>query len=275
MRSTLSYRRARDLLLLAGLIVLALVALTMILRGVDPIEVTATLFFAPIFVAFLFFGWAAGLAAGAAAAAGYVAMRWSAIELVGFPALSGLILSRVVGFCAFGGVGGWAAGRLRQALDKLALYDAVDDATGLGNAKAAIDALVRERGRADRYRSVVSVVAARFRLDGARRRTAGRLARLGSDLSGGVRTSDHVAHTISGEHHLVVVVLPETGADGASVVAGNLGRRIHDILEAEVETTVMTHPDSPEPIDALVQELREIDAHDRPQGSPSTTTSPR
>lgn len=272
MRDTLSYRRARDLLLLAGLIVLGLVAITMILRGVDPVEVTATLFFAPIFVAFLFFGWPAGLLTGVAAAAGYVAMRWSAIELVGFPALSGLVFSRVVGFCAFGGIGGWAAGRLRQTLDKMALYDAVDDATGLGNARAAIDAVVRERGRADRYHSVVSVVTARFPLLGTRRRMSAGLARLGAELAGGVRTSDHVAHMASGDRHLVVVVLPETGGEGAAVVAENLAGRIASALGTQAETAVMVHPDHPEPLDELVDELREVDARERPQGR--TTTSP-
>jgi hypothetical protein len=274
MRETLSYRRARDLLLLAGLIVLGLVAITMILRGVDPIEVTATLFFAPVFVAFLFFGWPAGLLTGVAAAVGYVAMRWSAIELVGFPALSGLVFSRVVGFLAFGGIGGWAAGRLRQTLDKMALYDAVDDATGLGNARAAIDAVVRERGRADRYQSVVSVVTARFPLRDSKRRTALGLAKLGVELSGGVRTSDHVAHVTTGDRHLVVVVLPETGGEGAAVVAENLDGRIAGALDTSVETTVMVYPDDPDAIDSLVGELREIDSRERPQGRASTTTSP-
>ena len=53
---SVSYSQARSLVLILGLVALGIVALIMYVRRVDPAEVSATLFFLPIFVGFLFFG---------------------------------------------------------------------------------------------------------------------------------------------------------------------------------------------------------------------------
>lgn len=263
----MTYQRARDLLLLSGLTVLALVTLTMLLRGVDPIEVTATLLYAPLFVGLLFFGGAAGLTLGVVAAAVYLALRWPAIRLVGFPALSGLILSRVAGFLAFGGIGGWAASRLRTSLDKLALYDEIDDETGLHNARSFLATVDRERRRADRYASVFSVVLASFEDPWAGlspRRRAAELRKLGLRLGSSVRGSDHVSHAREPGRQVVALVLPETGAEGAATVAANLVSHVRELAGNDARTETATFPDGGTSLDGMVARFREIDAAERP-----------
>lgn len=263
MPSALTYRRARDLVLLTGFIVLAAVVATMALRGVDPVEVVATLLFAPVFVGFLFFSPAAGTALAIVAAGVYVGLRWPAIELVGFPLLSGLILSRVGGYLVFGIVGGWAAAQLGRTLDKLELYDEVDDETGLGNARAFLNAVDRERARAARYATVFSVVIASFELDEPRR-AAAKLRDLGTRLGASIRGSDRACHTRDGDHHLFAVVLPETAVEGAATVAANLERRIGEQVSGSILLATATFPGDDGDLDRIVTDFRRLDAASRP-----------
>lgn len=255
----MSLRRARDITLLVGLLVIGLVVLTMVFREVDPVEITATVAFAPVFVAFLFFGWKAGLVTGAIAAGGYVAMRWSAISVVGIGALFGMISSRVIGYLVFGGVGGWAAEQLQAAIDKLELHDEVDDATGLGNVRAALAAIDTERARATRYEKIVSIVDCRFDLpaDVGDKIVATTLRQLGSAIAHGIRSSDRVAHIDEGDgHHRLIMVLPETGAIGAETVSSNLDREVRARIGTATEINVMTVPGDDARVDEIVASLQ-------------------
>jgi GGDEF domain-containing protein len=256
----MSLRRARDITLLVGLLIIGLVVLTMALRDVDPIEITATIAFAPVFVAFLFFGWKAGLAVGALAAAGYVAMRRSAIDVVGFAPLFGTISSRVIGYLVFGGIGGWAAEQLQAAIDKLELHDEVDDATGLGNARLAVGAIDTERARAQRYEKIVSIIECRFRMPEAvgEKITAATLRQLGAAIAHSVRTSDHAAHVQDDDVHRLIIVLPETGAVGAETVASNLDREVRARMGVLTEVSVLTLPGSEEQVDHLTASLSSL-----------------
>lgn len=208
--------------LASGLGILGLVVLSMIVRGVDSVEVLATAAFAPIFLAALAFGLRGGLLAAVGATTGYLLLRWPAIRLVGWAPLSGLLTTRIIGFLAFGGIGGWAAEVVRGSLTRLALFDGLDDATGLGNARSFLSAIEREQSRSARYAGVFSVVHATFEPPAASPRSQrNALKHLGTRLVPAVRTSDHLTHMITDQHHLLLV-LPETGAEGAGVVAENL-----------------------------------------------------
>ncbi len=254
----MTVRRARDITLLVGLLLIGLVTLTMVLRDVDPVEITATVAFAPVFVAFLFFGWKAGLATGALAAAGYVAMRWSAIAVVGAAPLFGMISSRVIGYLVFGGVGGWAAEQLQAAIDKLELHDEIDDATGLGNARAAVSAIDTERARAERYEKVVSVIQCSFDLPEvvSDKIAASTLRQLGAAIAHSVRASDHAAHIDDSDgRHRLLIILPETGAVGAETVATNLDREVRARIGTSTDVAVMTLPGDEDRIDDLLVSL--------------------
>lgn len=253
----MTVRRARDITLLAGLLVIGLVVLTMVLRDVDPIEIVATVAFAPVFVAFLFFGWRAGLAVGALAAAGYAAMRFDAIRVVGIEPLFGTVASRVLGYLVFGGIGGWAAEQLQAAMDKLELHDEIDDATGLGNARAAMSTIDTERARSERYQKIVSIIDCGFALPSGvgDRATSSTLRQLGSAIAHGIRASDQVSHVEHDGYHRLVMVLPETGAVGAQTVATNLDREVRARIGTPANVSVMTLPGDEDAVDLLMATL--------------------
>jgi hypothetical protein len=107
----------------------------MLVRKVETVEVYAALLFVPDFLALVVWGLRGGLAAGAAAALAYGAMRQPAIERVGSGPFVNLIVGRSIGYLAFGAIGGFAAQQLEGSLEKLDVYDVIDDETGLNNAR--------------------------------------------------------------------------------------------------------------------------------------------
>src|SRR5438270_8704353 len=153
----LSYNQVRILMLVSGLALLAITAGVSYVRRVETAEVAAILFFIPIFVAFVFWDWKGGLIAAALATAGYIALRWPAIEAIGAGRFTSLIFSRAVAFFAFGAIGGLANQQLRGSLTKLDLYDQIDDETGLFNARYFLQDTDLEMSRARRYQTIFSV----------------------------------------------------------------------------------------------------------------------
>src|SRR4051794_35424581 len=133
--SRLDQRRARQLLLATGLVVLAVICLVTWARRVDTVEVIATLLFVPIFIAFVYRGVIGGVIAALAATAIYAALRAPAIDAIGASQFTGLITSRAAAYLIFGAVGGWSTQVLEGSLEKLDLYDEIDDETGLYNAR--------------------------------------------------------------------------------------------------------------------------------------------
>lgn len=216
-------RRSRNLLLATGTILLGLVLTSMLIRQVDPIEIVATALFVPIFVGAVLFGLRGGAIPALVATVVYLILRYPAIRLVGLGPLFGLVLGRAVGFLAFGIVGGWAAGVVGESLTKLALFDEIDDATRLHNARSLVAVLDRERSRVTRYSAVFSVVHASFAArERMTRSVRARLRALGTKVAASVRVSDHAAHFSADHRSHLVIVLPDTSAAGALTVAVNL-----------------------------------------------------
>lgn len=230
----LSYRRARGLLLLTGLVVLAAVAIVTYARRVDTVEVVATLLFLPIFVAFVFRGVLGGVLAALVAIGVYAALRTPAIDAVGFGEFAGLMTSRSAAYLIFGAVGGWSTQVLEGSLEKLELYDEIDDETGLYNARHLLLQTDLEMARASRYQTLFSLVvldlpAGPFNaLPTRARRTT--LRDLGRVLGEGVRTIDHVVHVHDGDSHRLVAILPETASEGAEVFRQRFGTRVLGFL---------------------------------------------
>lgn len=220
--------KTRRLLLAAGLAVLALVAAVMYARRVDGVEVAATLLFMPIFVAAVLWRIPGGLAAGAAAAMAYGALRYPAIQAVGADRFVGLIVARTVGYLIFGTLAGWSLRTVDTSLDKLELYDQIDDETRLYNARFLVQETGLEMSRSARYHTLFSVVV--LDLDAAvleplsRRKRKGALRDVGRLLEDAVRTVDRAAHAFDGVRHRFAVVLPETDTGGAAILAA----RLHD-----------------------------------------------
>lgn len=232
---SLSYAASRRLLLLGGSAILVVLAAVMYVRGVDPREVLATSLFVPVFLVALFYGMWGGIAAGTGAAVLYVGLRWGAIDVVGFGAVAGTILSRSAAYVVFGGISGWAIAQFEAPISKLERFDYIDDVTGLYNARFFLENTELESARAKRYASTFSVVAIEIP-EGtlapmSARQRASTLRGLGDMMVTRSRSVDRVVHAADGSRHLFAIVLPETGAEGARVLAEDLRQRIGGELD--------------------------------------------
>lgn len=239
----MSYDQARRLLLTAGLVVLVLVAGVMYVRRVDTPEVVAILLFIPVFVAFAFGGITGGIAGGVAASVAYGAVRYPQIEAVGAGRFVGLIIVRAIAYLAFGVIGGWATRQLQQSLTKLDLYDVIDDATGLYNARFFIQDTDLEMSRAERYRTLFSVVQVAFPVAAlqalGKKKAHAVLNEFGQLLRDSVRTVDRPVHSAD-TYHRFSVVLPETATEGARIFVDRFAEKAREFL---VQRGVQLGPD--------------------------------
>lgn len=269
--SQLGYAKARRLLVITGIAVLAVVALVAYARRVDGVEVAATLLFFPIFIAFVFRGVVGGVIAALAAIAVYTALRYPAIDAVGVSEFAGLITSRAAAYLIFGAIGGWSTQVLEGSLTKLELYDEVDDETGLYNARHLLQQTDLEMARAKRYETLFSIVlldlpTAPFATLRPRQRRS-LLRDLGRLLREGVRTVDHVVHVRDGEHHRFAVILPETAAEGAEVFRGRFDERVRGYLadrgvdlDGSAPARSVTFPGDDLSMSALRDDFSRVDA---------------
>lgn len=265
----MGYRRARQLLGLVGLAILGVLVAVLLVRSVDTAEVIGTLLFAPIFLLLLWFGLPGGLVGAVAATVVYVVVRADAVDAVGWGEFSALIASRAIAYLLFGAVGGWASGTLSMSLDKLDLYDQVDDLTGLNNARFLLSDVDLEQARSQRYQTVFSVSF--LEIDGravealpSRRRRAV-LRELGAKLADGVRSMDRVAHGYDGQVHRIATILPETAEEGARVFQLRLEEQVAAFLAEHgvatpIEGSVATVPGDDDALEHALAEWRRIDA---------------
>jgi hypothetical protein len=232
----MSYATTRRLVLAAGLALLLLIAGVMYVRRVDTVEVVAVLLFIPVFLAFSFWHVIGGAVAGIAATAIYAALRAPAIDAVGGGRYAGILAGRGLGYLAFGLLGGWASQQLERSLEKLDVYDQVDDDTGLFNARFLVQDTDLEMARAGRYKTFFSVCMVEVPagpLDALpRRKRAGLLKDLGHQMKEAVRTVDRPVHARDGSVHRLAVICPETAEEGARVFSSRLGDRIAELLRA-------------------------------------------
>lgn len=273
----MGYTRARRVLVGAGAVLLFLVAAFMYSRGVDRVEVAATLLFIPVFLGFAFWNAWGGLAAAGAAALAYAALRYPAIRAVGADRFAGLIVSRAVAYLLFGAIGGWANRQFAMSLSKLELYDQIDDATGLYNARYFLEDTDLELARSKRYETLFSVAVVdipRRALEPlSPRQRAAALRELGRMLKAGIRTVDRAAHGEDGDRHRLAVVLPETGAEGARIFVDRFASRLAQQLQQrgaalkpeDVARLSLTVPGDEERLRELREEFARIDRGERPE----------
>lgn len=273
----MSYAATRRLVLAVGLGVLLLVAGVLYVRRVDTVEVLAVLLFIPVFLAFVFRGVVGGVVAGVAAFAAYAALRSPAVEAVGLGRFLGLILSRGLAYVAFGALGGWASSQLERSLEKLDVYDQVDDETGLFNARFLVQDTDLEMARAARYKTLFSVcvvdVPAEVFESLSRRKRSALLAEVGQQLRDAIRSVDRAVHASDGSAHRFAVVCPETGPEGAAVFTDRLAERLQSFLRNRgapiegraVSSVSYTFPGDDVGLSRLREEFAEIDRQQHPE----------
>jgi GGDEF domain-containing protein len=249
----------------------------MLVRKVETAEVVATLLFIPIFIAFVFWGVRGGAVAAVAAAIVYFLLRYPAIEAVGVGRFVGLILSRSFAYLAFGLIGGWANEQLQGSLTKLELYDQIDDASGLYNARFFLQDTDLEMSRSRRYQTIFSVAlvdvpSAGFESHSKQKKIIRELAAL---LKESVRTVDRAVHGKSGTHYHFAVVLPETGPEGARIFAERLadnmsnflnGRGI-DVRREDIKAVAATFPDDEAALASVRESFAQIDRLEHPEAA--------
>jgi diguanylate cyclase (GGDEF)-like protein len=222
-----------------------------------------------------------------AAALVYARMRQPAIDAVGDERFVNLILGRAFGYIGFGTLSGWAARQLEASLEKLDVYDVVDDQTGLHNARFFVQDTDLEMARAARYQTLFSVVvvdipsAALDRL--GRRARAAALRHLGRRLREAVRSMDRAVHARDGNTHRFVVVCPETGPEGARIFADRLADSITDLLRergvrladgAPLARSSYTYPGDDARLSTLREEFAAIDRAEHPDHPVGVTGPP-
>ena len=267
--------------MILGIVALTIVVLIMYVRRVDPAEVSATMFFLPVFIGFLFWGVRGGLILGVVATVGYIWLRSPAIDLVGWSEFTGLIVTRGVGYLAFGLIGGWASDQLRDSITKLDLYDQVDSATGLGNSRSLVETVDLEKSRASRYEKIFSLVVADLPSPAEMSRRAKRnfLTDLGDRVERSVRNVDHAVHATDGGSEVLAFVLPETSAEGARTFAAKLVEQVASLAAehsvkldlSAVSTSAATFPDDPAGVETMTARFRELAAVEFPESLESPT----
>lgn len=281
----IGYRGARRLLLAAGVAVLLITVAVMYVRRVETVEVLATVLFLPVFVALVFWGVRGGVLVGILAAAAYAALRYPAIDAVGVGRFGGVIASRAVAYIAFGALGGWASRQLETSLEKLELYDQIDDVTGLFNARFFVQDIDLEMSRSKRYQtvfsvSVVDIPSSAFEPLASRQRKRA-FRDIGQVLRDSVRTVDRAVHAQDPHRHRFAVVLPETGPEGVRVFTERLVERLSVFLSQRgarvspdaASSMAVTFPEDEAAIQALRTQFETIDRIDHPEASESGVES--
>jgi len=282
----MSYAATRRLILVLGLGALLAIVAVLFVRRVEAVEMYAALLFIPVFLAAVIWGLPGGVAAGAAAALVYAGMRQPAIDAVGAARFVNLIVGRTFGYIVFGALSGWAAGQLEASLEKLDIYDTVDDQTGLYNARFFVQDTDLEMARAARYKTLFSVAvvdvpsAALDQL--GRRPRAAALRHLGRQLGQAVRSMDRAVHTRDGATHRFAVVCPETGPEGARIFADRLADTVTDLLRergvhladgATLARSSYTYPGDDARLSALREEFAALDGAEHPDHPVGVTGS--
>jgi GGDEF domain-containing protein len=189
----------------------------------------------------------------------------------------GLIASRTFAYLAFGLIGGWANEQLQGSLTKLELYDQVDDATGLYNARFFLQDTDLEMSRSKRYQTIFSVAlvempSSAFDTHSKRQKIVKELAGL---LKESVRTVDRAVHGKSATHHRFAVVLPETGPDGARLFAERLADKMGSFLDArgvavrrsDIHAFSATFPDDEVALQLVRSGFADIDHLEHPEAA--------
>jgi GGDEF domain-containing protein len=213
--------------------VLALLAVSQIARGVDPVEILATVLFLGIFAAVVYFELVGGIVAAAAATMAYGVARLPAVDVVGSPSVWRLITLRGASFFAFGVLGSYALKRFRGALRVASYGHHLDHETGCASTRQIFHDLDIEIARSQRYGSSFSIVVldiASTSLTSLKSHVrAQALTQLGTLLRSTARTTDRLGIVDTRTDRRIFAILAETPKSGAESFAKRMGDRVADL----------------------------------------------
>lgn len=243
-------------------------------RGAAPTEVLAPALYIPVFAGAIFVGLWGGLVAAAASSAVYTLALVDQSSALGMRLFTALLVNRVFTYVLYGVLVAVGARYVEGRLRKLELYDQVDDTTELYNSSFFLEDSDLEMNRAARYQSIFSVAELRIGhdlFDGSSRRRHHRALRgFGQVLRQAVRTVDRPARVDAGDSDRFLVILPETGREGSTILAGRLEEAARSFLAQQklvpngnVSARALTFPDDRDSIEELRREVADADARRR------------
>ncbi len=220
-------------LIVLAVAVLALLAVSQVARGVDPVEILASVLFLGIFAAVVYFELIGGIVAAAAATLAYGVSRLPAVDVVGSPSVWRLITLRGASFFAFGILGSYALQRFRGAIRVASYGHHLDHETGCSSTRQIFHDLDIEIARAQRYGSTFSVVVldiASSSLASVKAQVrAQALTQLGTLLRSTARTTDRLGLVDTRTDRRIFAILAETPKSGAESFAKRIGDRVADL----------------------------------------------
>lgn len=244
-------------------------------RGAAPTEVLAPALYIPIFAGAIFLGLAGGLVAAAGSSVVYTLVLVDQSSALGMRLFMALLVNRVFTYVLYGILVAVGVRYIEGRLQKLELYDQVDDTTELYNSSFFLEDSDLEMSRAARYQSIFSVAELRFGPDvferASRRRHHRVVREFSRVLRRAVRTVDRpVRVDDGGGGDMFLVILPETGREGSAILAGRLEEAARRFLaqqslvpDGNVSARALTFPDDTDSIEALRGEVAEADARRR------------
>lgn len=228
-----SNRLGSTSLIVLAIGVLALLAVNQIARGVDPVEILATVLFLGVFAAVVYFELVGGIVAAAAATMAYGVARLPAVDVVGSPSVWRLITLRGASFFAFGVLGSYALKRFRGAIRVASYGHHLDHETGCASTRQIFHDLDIEIARSQRYGSFFSVVVldiASTSLASLKSQVRSQaLTQLGTLLRSTARTTDRLGIVDTRTDRRIFAILAETPKSGAESFAKRMGDRVADL----------------------------------------------
>jgi GGDEF domain-containing protein len=220
-------------LIVLAVAILSLLSASQIARGVDPVEILASVLFLGIFAAVVYFELAGGIVAAAAATLAYGVARLPAVDVVGSPSVARLITLRGAAFFAFGVLGSYALKRFRTAITIASFGHHLDYETGCLSTRQIFSDLDIEIARSLRYGSTFSIVMLEVGVQSlATLKSAVRaeaLAQLGTLLRSTARTTDRLGIVDVRSERRIFAILAETPKTGADAFAKRMGDRVADL----------------------------------------------
>lgn len=241
----MKYARFEILSLVLGTVVIVGSLFLPATRQTIPTEAAAQFLLILVLASALHWGRNGGFVAALIAIAIYVGMRYPQLTAEGLsPDVVTMIVSRALAYAVIGLVGGELAGRLKYLLTRGERNTMIDPVTRVYSARYAGQAIASAVGKHRRYGTSCSILTLTISpavwLDLKSSRMNALMRRVASHLRNDVRLVDDVAYHDNGGF---VLVLPETGADGAGVVARRLRAGIGDVAGCgtnEVTVRVLT-----------------------------------
>lgn len=264
-----TFLQARLLLLVLGTGLSIGQALVAWERGAPPTEVLAPVLYIPVFAGAILAGLTGGLVAAAFSSLVYFLVLVDQSASLGLRLFVGLLLSRVITFVFYGLVVAAGSRFIERRLQKLELYDHIDDDTELYNGSFFLESSDLERSRATRYRSVFSVAEVRVdrNLFEGKRHHRRLIRELAGVLRDGIRGVDRLSRIQDQSSERFLFILPETGKQGSETLTDRLEAAARQVLtDRKVEANghlsarVLTFPDDEAPLEHLRQEVAEVEA---------------